>query len=349
MRLPSLAVVLVALMATCLSSPAHADVDNEPLFFRLTFALTRATNFSSTAGRQASTAYPGGSSANPAGDDWGQRDETQYEAEGTLIIGLTESGAVVTAEAVTITFLTDEWGTFTLAYARTDMPEGDIRGGLESDLRSNEFFLSYSKMVTDTCALGVQVRFVDADISSQAFTAALPGIPLQSDVELFGVDAVFGLLCQINDQWHAGVTGTIGWYDTETSTRNIAGPPGLVSLFVEDDIRIRGARVGVGYEPQERLSFYVDVEYIHFGSNTMGSADTARLLVGVEHAVSRSVAVRAGASIDIEADVTLSAGITYVGLDPVRLHLAYQYNGMPELDAEFGVVHVISLSATIDF
>jgi len=344
-----LGVLSVTAIVAGVACQSHASVDDEPYLFRLFFALDRASNFSTTAGRQASAAYTGASSVNPASDDWTPNRETNVEIVYTQIFAIAESDAWLTTEAVTVNIGTADSGSFTVAYARTDVPKGDTNAGLENDVRSNEFFLGYSKRVSDFVAVGVQGRLTDAYIGDAFFSSLVPGVPLRSDIDLLSLDLSFGLLWQIDSTWHVGASGMVGWMDIDSVTRNTAGPPGLFMLSVDDDVRTNAARIGFAYTPNRDFGLYIDAHYMHVESNMLGNGDTARLIVGVEHRINDAWAMRGGASVDIEADWTLSAGFSYTGFKALQLHAGYQYNATPEIDPEFGALHAISLSATILF
>ena len=52
------------------------DFDDKPYLLRALLGLDRSSNYATTSGRQASIAYPAGSSANPAADDFALREQT---------------------------------------------------------------------------------------------------------------------------------------------------------------------------------------------------------------------------------------------------------------------------------
>ena len=120
-----------------------ADFSSEPYLLRLFLGLDRASNYADTAGRQASIAFPGGSSVNPAGDAARPRQRTEVTLTGIGATG--DHGSTLLAFPATLAVPTDENTVLSFAYAYTDTPDADTRQGLENHIRSNEFVLGLAR------------------------------------------------------------------------------------------------------------------------------------------------------------------------------------------------------------
>lgn len=336
---------------------AIADFADKPFQLRLLLSLDRSSNFSDAAARQASIAFPAGSSGNPAADDWRPRDALHPTVSVTNIQAFSESGAWVVATAVTANVVLPEAGTLSAAYARTDTIDRKTRQDLSFDLRSNEFFVAYSQRLSDNTALGGELRLTDSVLKEQ-FLEPIAGLPLESKVKSTAIDAALGLLAQPRPGWFAGMVASIGWAGANIDIRNLVPlptptfgtlPAGTKLDRFSDDIRFLGLRAGVGYAPSSTYGIYVDAQYLTAHSNRAGSAKVGRVVAGLDFQPTSSVVLRTGLGIDTEDEVTLSIGAGYYGFKKVAIDLAYQYNAQPELRREFGRFDLLSASLSFPF
>jgi hypothetical protein len=353
--------VLLCLAALHLQARA-VDAAQDPFLLRFGAALRRATGYASAAGLQATAAHAAGWSINPAADDV-LRDPCDDRVVGTTLTNthvFGESGAWFTDTAVTARIRLPGVGTVPIAYARTDTVVSRTQEGLDSLLRSNEFFWGYSARMSDALAIGIQTRFVTAEFQEET-TAAPVLFPTRFDTDvLWAVDLNLGLRWACNSRWSVGLFGGIGWGRQATDAANIypipnpLPPPQVIPadtlLFSFDDsFRSTLARVGIGFTPNEKLGIYADGEYFHIGSRQGGTLDIARALLGIEIKPCEHRILRFGGSIDSTGEFTFSAS---VGVDPwenVALELAYQHNAFPEMDWEYGRSQLIELSAVVLF
>ena len=87
---------------------------DEPYLFRFALALDRQSNYASTLGRQASMAFPDGSSVNPAGDDWVAHPQTHVTATLTNVNAWSDTNHWLLATAFTINIQVPEAGTWAM-------------------------------------------------------------------------------------------------------------------------------------------------------------------------------------------------------------------------------------------
>ena len=141
-------------LCACLLLASHQGLASgfaaEPYLLRLAFALERASNYPDTAARLASLAFPGGSSANPAGDSFESVRATAFSFPVTVtsINAFSQSDAVINAIALSSRVRADDRNVWSPAYAYTATTDSRNAFGLENSLRSHEFFLGYSSRVS---------------------------------------------------------------------------------------------------------------------------------------------------------------------------------------------------------
>lgn len=346
-----------AFFSTMFPGAVMAAVSDQPFVLRLMISLDRSSNFSDTAGRQASIAFPGGSSDNPAATDWQPRSDLNPAAAFTNIHAVSSSGAWITAEAATVNVKLPDSGTLSLAYARTDTNQEETRQGLSDNLRSNEFFATYSRRIDEKVAVGGTLRFTDSVLKEQYFEPRVGGLALESKVESRLVDFSLGLLTEPRSGWFAGGVMSMSWGKSDAVIRNAVPLPALFGMVPEgtaldrfgDDIWSLGARAGMGYAHDPTYGVYLDAQYLIVHSKKAGSVEVARIMTGLDLRLSRSVVLRAGVGVDSDQDVTLSIGASYRGGGPLSVDVAYQHNGQPEIRREFGRFDLLSASLSYRF
>ncbi|HRP95698.1 MAG TPA: autotransporter outer membrane beta-barrel domain-containing protein [Rhodocyclaceae bacterium] len=341
------------------SGHAIAGLAEKPFLLRLSLSLNRSSNFSDTAARQASAAFPGGSSVNPAGVDWRSSKETPSSSGSLTNIQIfSESGARATATAGTLTVPRPSAGTLSIAYARTDTIDRSARQGLANNLRSNEFFAGYGRRVADDRAFGAKLRLTDSVLNEQFFVPPVDGLPLQSKVKARSIDAALGVLSEPRPGWFTGAVVAAGWSSANVSIRNLTPlpappfgllPAGSILERFNDDVRTFGVHVGTGYAPDRRHGIFLDAQYLMVKSKRGGSAEVGRIAAGLDLRAGESVVFRTGVGIDSEKEVTLSIGARYQGFKDVVIDVAYQHNSQPEVKREFGRFDLLSASLNVRF
>ncbi len=344
-------------MLACSVPSSATDLWGEPYVLRLMATLQRATNYSSSAGLQASAAHPAGWSVNPAADDvlHDPDDPSCVAVTATNMHAFAETGGWFTATAATASLRMSNLGTVPIAYARTDTIDGQTTGGFHDPLRSNEFFWGYSKRLSDACAVGLQMRYVTADIQQEEAVAAPIFAPTRFETDLlWNIDFTVGVRWALNSEWSIGAIGGEGWGRAAIDAENIfplspTVPADTLLFELEDSLRSRVARLGIGYTPAEWLGIYADSEYFHLGTNQGGNIDVTRAMLGVEMRACRHHTLRAGSCVNNFGQFTYSIGAGVNPSDNLAIDLAYQHNALPELNLEFGRMDLITLSGVVRF
>jgi hypothetical protein len=344
------------LISGVLLQPATADdFSGEPFLLRLALSIDRASNYADTAARLASAAYPGGSADNPAGDGF---PTARVDAQGTpvtftTINAFSESGAWISAAAVTSTFHTIDHGVWSAEYHYTKTIDSDNQEGLTSDLRAQEFVLGWSQALSEDLSVGIRGRLVPAKIRHEARFIDVGMQPLRHDTDQFGGDVWVGVMGRIADKVTAGAVIRLGWADTDNTIKNLValGPiPPLTELSnFDDDTQIRGLKFGLGYQASSELQMYTDVQYLRVHSNAGGALEVGRFSGGAEVKISPKVTGIFGGVYDTESELTLGVGLALRPAKSAKLHITYQHNGAPEIDREFGNVNYVNASLAVQF
>lgn len=339
---PAWIFLLASLVAN--NSATAADFYDEPFLFRFLSSLNRSVNYASSAALQASAASPQSSSVNPASG-------TEGEASTTLtnINALGQSDAWVTALAGTVHFIDSSNGHWTPAYAYTDTLDENNNFGLNTGLRSHEFFLEYAQAVTPNLSLGVNFRYTHANIWHEMPLPSMGGIPIKMDVRADAADIGAGLLWKITNEWSLGLLGggSIGYSDTTLTTIGSSGnlPAGIILATQEDErFTTWTVRAGLGYFPLGRLRLYGDIHWYGIESENQGGLDLGLASLGGEWQCRNHNRIRVGLTADTEHNITYAAGIRIFVSEDIPFDLAYQHNGAPEIEPEFGRIDLITAS-----
>lgn len=349
-------VSVISLISYFVVSPALAvDFYDQPYLLRLGLALERASNYSDTAARLASVAYPSGSSSNPAGDSFsnGKGNSSRVPLTMTSINALSESDTWITAVAISSRIDTNAFGSWSPAYAYTDTVSSENRFGLKNELESHEFFLGWCNSLSDHVSAGLQVRYVVSDVREESFSTGFYGIPLRADTSLSSADVSVGLMGKISDTFLTGAVISLGRAsDVETEVRNISAVGSLPPLTLLDtviaDVDTRAIKLGIGLIPHASLGLYADLHYSEIETSNNDSIEITRLAAGIEYKLNPSMDTYIGLLIDSESEVTIGAGLGWRIGDDAQLHLTYQRNGAPEIKPEFGRIDFINMSLAIN-
>ncbi len=350
--------IVAALGVTALLAPnAEAgDFYDNGYLLRLALGLTRASNYAETAGRQASIAYPGGSSVNPAaGAAFGV---ARTNATATTIQAFSQSGMHIGAYAATANVPFNDTTVASLAYAYTDTYDGETEQGLEGLLRSDEFFFGFAHRLTATTPIGLQVRLVNSTIHDESMTLA--GLPLanRAKVRLQSAGAALGVQTDVSEGLRWGAQASFGYGEGESTLSNLDPIPlpfGLPPIpagsdlgQVDDSVRTYGAAMGLAYAWSPDATLLADLTYVTIDSNEGGSASLTRLALGAETRLNDAWALRAGWSYDSADQATYSVGLGARLAAGLRLDVAYQYNATPEIEPEFGTMKILSASLALE-
>lgn len=347
---------LVTLFLTLAFSASYAsDFSSSPYLIRLAFALETSPNYSDTAGLLASTGDPIASSTNPAGAGFplAQNDPTYAPLTATTINALSESGAYITAAAITSTLATEAAGTWSPAYAYTTTVSSTNSYGLDNTLDSHELFLKWSNVLAPNLSIGVAARHVASNISSQSLSRDLGAVPVQAKTGLSSTDVRIGILARISESFFAGVTvgGSSGKATSRVSNIFAIGliPPGTLFAKVDDAVNTKNIALGLGYKPQKSFGAYFDLQHSEVETGSFQDVSLQRAALGLELGVTRETTLRAGIRVDSESEVTLAAGVGILINEVADCNVAYQWNAAPEIAAEFGRVDFLNASLALRF
>lgn len=350
--------VLIIGSLGCACAPvAHADFTDEPYLLRLVTTFDRQNNDASTLARQASVAYPGGTSANPAGAGWAVPGESTLGATATVVVGSAQSGALIVAAPISVRLQSPTLGSVSFAYARTDTRDDSGEGGNRQVVESDEFWLGYGRKLSPTTSFGAQVKVTRADITHESATL-LNGAPGRMDTEYDEISLTAGVLTAVTEATTLGIAALVGRGDADNTVSNITDlpvpvpfppftiimAPGTVSLNVDDTITSYIGRVGIGTKLSSDLGLYGDLTAVHFKGDVAGTATLERLSVGAEYATRRKLVILAGATVDSAEEVSPSLGLSRRWPNDFVLTAAYQHNAAPEVRQEFRRMRVVSVS-----
>lgn len=340
-------------------SPASASYTDESFLFRMFFSLDRQNNSASGLGRQASLAFIGGASINPAARGWDV--SAKDVASITYIDANSQSDARIIATPLSININKPSFGSFFCAYAHTETQDESGKDNLDQSLDSDEFWLSYSRRTSDKTSFGVQIKYTDADIKNEFFNMEWGGLPGRIKTSLKSYDLNLGVLTQLNNTWYAGFSGTYSLGTTKNKLINVNDlynpisnsiiPSGMTLSSVNDDYNFTALRVGVGYKPQDKLGLYADFHQLFINSDQGGSAETQRTELGVEYQ-GEILRYRAGLSLDSDSEISKSIGLgcKFNSSDyPIIIDMGYQWNTAPEIRSEFGRFDILSITASMAF
>lgn len=330
------------------------DFDDEPYLLRVATSLERASNYSSTLARQASVAYPGNASVNPASSDFRYDQKSNKNTfTSTAMNYVSESDTWLTAIAISSSFTENINGSLLVAYAYTDTIDKTNTENLDNTIRSDEYFLGYSRMINDNLSLGLQGRLVNAEINNETRVDQLAFTPGRFETDLRSFDLKFGALYSENKIWFYGISLGAGYNDTTTELSNIhqLGPiPPNTQLSSKDDNQTSYSfKAGLGYIPSDVLGLYTDLSYYSIDSKNFGIVETSKLSIGFDYKPSSRTTYRSGFTFDSNNELTLGIGLQLYLTDTIPLDIAYQYNAAPEIENEYGKFNALTFSVAFPF
>ncbi len=338
----------VALSIGFLAGPLPAgDFDDQPFEIRLWSAMSRSISSTDAIGRQASVAYPSGSSDNPAGSDvrdFELLNTRVYACAGTHHVLFSE-GAWIAAGDVNGFLRLGGGGTLAFGYLRISTLEGRTRQGFNDVFRNNEYGIRYGRKVHAKGYIGVSIRFRDMDLE---YDDTFQDLPRRTRNHSFGGSVSVGGMWRPNSKWTFGSVLDAGWIDSDV--QGAVSLPGGGDLPFQLEITTRSVQVktGLGWAIAPAVTCYVDGQYFHIG-NRMYAIDLGRFYWGGDIRLSRMFSLMAGASLDTLAQASASTGIG-ISLSPGnKIKMTYQYNPLPDVDHEFGKGHIVSATVVVGF
>jgi hypothetical protein len=332
--------------------PAWAGgLGDEPVGFRIGLAIDRASAFTDVVGLSASTAYPYGSSVNPASDDYLREPPNAFTWAFTTTGDYVhfDHGASLTAAAASASYRWEKAGTFSVSYTRFDSHDAKSHQGDGYGLHSNEVDLGYAYRFLKNLAIGVEVRL---NSSTTNISGTFADLPLRTETDSQGIDVRVGTLIGLGEHWLLGLFAGGGTARTHTTGDLITPDPpfgvGAMRFRISDEVTNENFRLGLGWRPSDALGVYADIQYLKLQGHT-NVTDVERGYLGVEYMPMQAIALRVGTSVDSFGSVSASTGVGIYAIKQVQTELAYVYNAFPEVRREFGAAHLFSVSVVVPF
>jgi hypothetical protein len=352
--------VTAAVIAFTGARDADADFYDKAFEARLLHTLDRQSPDVATLGRQASLAYLGRGSLNPAAASWRDSASLVLSLSAAYVDASSSAGSHTTAAPITARWYSPALGTAYFTYAHTHTGNGTGRGGLQQRVGSDEYIAGYGRVVTDAWAIGASVRITDASIEHEFSSAELEGRTLRATTRFVAPDLNLGLAGRLSDTLTLGISGAVSKPRPRTVVQNVqslvipspvsAGlvvvPAGTEFDTFKERLRQYALGAGLGLHPRKGLGIYSDVRAVRLTRGRAGTVDLARVAVGFEHSVSDRWSWRGGISLNSEHDATGSLGVSY-RLRTFDLQLAWQNNAAPEINPELGRTRLIAASISL--
>ena len=184
--------------------PCWADeLSSQPLEVRLWSAMSRSISSTDAIGRQASVAYPSGSSENPAAidvRDFELIDTRGYICMGTHHVVFSEDAWFAAGDINGFVHL-NKAGTISVGYIRIATPEGSTRQGFDDDFRNNDFSMKYGRQIHKKGYVGFGVRVRDMELD---YGDLFQGFPRDTQNHSIGGSFTLGGLWRPNPEWTLG-------------------------------------------------------------------------------------------------------------------------------------------------
>jgi hypothetical protein len=105
-------------------------------------------------------------------------------------------------------------------------------------------------------------------------------------------------------------------------------------------------RTGPSYEYKKDSTVNLDYQYSSFRNDT-GRMQVHRLFAGIDHRIIDALFVRGGFALDHKGNTSWTGGLGIYPLKQLSIDVGYQYNMFPEIQAEFGRSHLLTISMSV--
>lgn len=324
---------------------SHAIGDDylkEPFSLRFPAAISRFSPYADVAAvGGASAASKWSSSVNPAATGWlGLTGKLRLSPCAQYVPVLFSNGTDLHVTAESLNWQVDGWGTFQPSLAQVRSNRETTKQGLDFETDLDLYQFQWGKRFGDW-ALGASFNFTSSDM---AF-----GVGDSDAARSRGESYAWrlGVLHQPAEHWLAGLVVDYGFTRSRTRMYDLFDM-GVGTTDSADTGHQLLLRPGVSYEYKKDSSVYFDYQVGAFWEGT-GGMMTHRFHFGVDHQLFEGFAVRAGAAIDANGEVTWTCGLGIYPTDWVTIDVSFQENAMPELSPEFGKARTFSVSIGFSF
>jgi len=323
--------ILLAVVILPSAALAGSDFDDKGFGLRLPPAFIRFRQVTAMGGETAASRFS--SAINPASADW-----SKVPGKYRLVIApyysavIFSEGPRIDTTSQTLNWQSLTWGTFQPTLAQIRSNNETTRDKLDFDYTVDVYQVQWGKRVGDA-AIGFNFNYSSVELKRRTtvpFIGDINTVNSTSESYRFRV----GGLYQPREKWLTGVAFEYGF----APYRSILTLPrgfGFVQRKVKGVAHQFVLRPGVSYEYAERSTIYADYQLGAFvdGNNEFW---LNRFFVGVEHAVTEWLCLRANGSMDHRGNLGGSVGIGAHVSEFCSFDFGYNYNMYPELGPEFG-------------
>jgi opacity protein-like surface antigen len=318
--------------------------DDKDFSLRFPAALSRFSSYAdvaATGGASAGSKWQ--SSINPASTAW-QRIQGSYNVSLSPQYSqiLFQEGTVLHVLSESITKDFDNFGTVQMSFAQVRSNERAMRSPLPDYTFSYDmdyFQIQWGKRVSDDLALGGNFNYSSSDVTTKYITET--HTHTSSNSYAFRV----GTLYRICTNFLGGIVVDYSESPSTMSVYDIFGS-GIGDVNVEDRTKQFTFRAGPSYEYSNNSTLNVDYQYISLKNDT-GELEVHRMFAGVDNRIVDALFVRGGFALDNHGNTSWTAGLGIYPLEQLSIDIGYQYNMFPEIQAEFGRSHLVTISISV--
>jgi hypothetical protein len=320
------------------------DFDDKDFSLRFPAALSRFSSYAdvaATGGASAGSKWQ--SSINPASIAW-QNLPGKYHVSlnpqcSSIIF---REGTVLHVISESVTKNIGRFGTFQAALAQVHSNDRAIRAPLPDYKFSydmNYAQVQWGKRFSDDFALGGNFNYS----SSEVTTKFVDEKHTYTSSDSYGVRV--GTLYRIAENLLGGLVIDYSQSPSKTTVYNIFGfGPG--DVLVKDTTKQFTLRAGPSYEYRKDSTVNFDYQYSSFKNDT-GKMEVHRMFAGIDHRIVDALFVRGGVALDNHGNASWTCGLGIYPFKQLSIDVGYQYDMFPEIQAEFGRSHLMTISISV--
>jgi opacity protein-like surface antigen len=336
-------VLVVALVNS--GNYAYAGGFNDKEFsLRFPAALSRFSSYADVAavgGASAGSKWP--SSINPASIAWQSlpgKYHLSLNPQYSQIIFQEGTVLHVISESVTKEF--EKFGTFQVSLAQVRSNDRAMRAPLPDYKFSydmNYAQAQWGKRFSDDFALGGNFNYAPAEVTTKYVTEK----HTHTSSDSYGFRA--GALYRFKKNLLGGLVVDYAQSPSKMTIYDIFGS-GIGDVRVKDRTTQFTLRAGPSYEYRKDSTVNLDFQYGSFENKT-GKMEVHRMFAGVDHRIVDALFIRGGFALDNYGNTSWTGGLGIYPSKQLSIDLGYQYNMFPEIEAEFGRSHLMTISVGV--
>jgi len=338
-------VIALFIVLANLSNYTYAQgFDDKDFSLRFPAALSRFSSYAdvaATGGASAGSKWQ--SSINPASTAW-----QSIQGSNNLSLSpqysqiLFQEGTVLHVISESITKDFDNFGTFQVSFAQIRSNERAIRAPLPDYRFSYDMDyiqIQWGKRVSDDLALGGNFNYSSSEVTTK-FVSETHTLTSSTNYN-FRV----GTLYRVTNNLLGGIVVDYSESPSTMTVYDIFGS-GIGDVNVEDRTKQFTLRVGPSYEYSKNSTVNVDYQYISLKNDT-GNMEVHRMFAGADHRIVDALFVRGGFALDNHGNISWTGGLGIYPFKQLSIDIGYQYNMFPEIQAEFGRSHLMTISISV--